>query len=120
MFFISNGHRRESCLATTKKEPCINRKSPFCLFCTRENILLGYRGHSWVPRADSVTGLRTSDWNPSRNKVTRLSCFSLPPFPLGSLVTPGTFRLARVATWPQVVFGGQFSEQGRDVGENYT
>lgn len=82
-----------------KKEPCINRKSLFCLFCTRENVLLGYRGHSWVPGADCVTGLRTRDWNPSRNKVTWLSGLSLPPFPLGFLVSPGTIRLATVTYW---------------------
>lgn len=42
--------------SNNRKVTCIHEKS---LFCTREHWVLGCGGHSWIPKTDGVTGLRT-------------------------------------------------------------
>lgn len=80
------------------KEPCINRKSVL-LVLPQGKFVIRRWGPSWIPRADCAIGLRTRNWNPSRTGAIRLSCLSVPLFPLGPAVTLGATRLARVTYW---------------------
>lgn len=98
-----------------KKKEHVDRKSLFCLLCTRENELLGYRCYSWVPRVDCVTGLRTRNWSPSRTSATGLSLPCLPSLSSGSCGHAWCHQVGQgcvIKSWPQGLFGRQFSEQG--------
>lgn len=78
-----------------QRKRCLHSQKVSVLY--RGHWLLGCGGHTWIPRADSVTGLRTRTWDPSRTRAMRLSCSCSPPSLPGPVATPGAVRWARVA-----------------------